>query len=47
MTYLPLAPIALGLFGSLLELTGNPKLVALGKRLESLGLDLPKLLGRA
>jgi hypothetical protein len=45
MQYLPLLPVALGLLGSLLELTGNPKLVAIGKRLESLGLDLPKLFG--
>lgn len=47
MRYLPFIPVALGLLGSILEATGNPKLVAIGKRLESVGLDLPKLFGGA
>jgi hypothetical protein len=45
MQYLPFIPVALGLLGSILEATGRPSLVAIGKRLESLGLDLPKLWG--
>jgi hypothetical protein len=44
--YLPFVAALLGPLGSLLEATGNPKLVALGQKLESLSLDLPKLFGK-
>lgn len=45
MQYLPFVPVALGLLGSILEATGRPSLVKFGKKLESIGLDLPKLFG--
>lgn len=42
--------VALGAIGTLVEFVGNatksPSVVALGKKLEALGADLPKLLGK-
>lgn len=40
------APIVIGLVGTGLEATGNPVAVAVGKRLEAISVDLPKLLGK-
>ena len=39
-----IARAVLAVIGSGLAATGNPVLVAIGKRLEALGMDLPKLI---
>jgi hypothetical protein len=39
-------PLVIGLIGTGLEATGKPVLVAIGKRLEAISIDFPKLLGK-
>ena len=39
-------PLVVGLIGTCLEATGKPVLVAIGKRLEAISIDIPKLLGK-
>lgn len=44
------ASVVVGMIGSTVEYVGNaakmPKLVAFGKKLEAIGQDIPKLLGK-